>query len=76
MNVVKATVKGQIVIPAPIRKKFNIEKGSLLRIYEARNKIVLETLPGDPVAAGRGLLRTKGRILKILMEDRKQEAKQ
>jgi hypothetical protein len=31
---------------------------------------------GDPVEEGRGMLKTKGRILKALMKDRKREAKQ
>jgi AbrB family looped-hinge helix DNA binding protein len=77
MTVVKATVKGQILIPAPLRKKYKITRGTSLEIYEKQNKIVVEPVreEPDPVQAGMGLLKTKGRILKALLDERKKEAK-
>ena len=71
MAVVTSTVKGQIVIPADIRKKFKIEKGSRVNVYEKGDKIIVEPLPDDPIQEGRGMLKTRGRVLKALMEDRK-----
>jgi AbrB family looped-hinge helix DNA binding protein len=76
MDVVKATVKGQILIPASLRRKYQIERGTPLRVYGRRNRIILEPLVRDLVEEGRGMLKTKGRILKSLIEDRKREAKQ
>ena len=76
MHVVKATVKGQILIPASLRRKYQIERGTLLRVYDKRNRIILEPVIRDPVEEGRGILKTKGRILKALLRDRKREAKQ
>ena len=76
MDVVKATVKGQILIPASLRRKYQIEKGTSLRVYGRRNHIVLEPVVRDPVEEGRGMLKTKGRVLKSLIGDRKREAKQ
>jgi AbrB family looped-hinge helix DNA binding protein len=76
MNVVKATVKGQILIPASLRRKYKIGKGTPLRIYGRRNHIVLEPVVQDPVEQGRGMLKTRGRILKSLIEDRKREGRQ
>jgi AbrB family looped-hinge helix DNA binding protein len=76
MNVVKATVKGQILIPASLRRKYKIERGTPLRVYGRRNHIVLEPVVRDPVEEGRGMLKTRGRILKSLIQDRKREAKQ
>lgn len=75
MAVVTSTIKGQIVIPVDIRKKYKIGKGSRLRIYEERDKIIVEPLPQDPVQEGKGLLKTRGRILKALLADRKREAR-
>ncbi len=75
MAVVTSTVKGQIVIPADIRKKFKIEKGSRVNVYEKGDKIIVEPLPDDPIKEGRGMLKTRGRVLKALMEDRKREAR-
>jgi bifunctional DNA-binding transcriptional regulator/antitoxin component of YhaV-PrlF toxin-antitoxin module len=76
MKVVKATVKGPILIPASLRRKYQIERGTTLRVYDRRNRIIIEPMVGDPVEEGRGMLKTKGRILKALMKDRKTEAKQ
>ena len=76
MNVVKATVKGQVLIPASLRRKYKIERGTPLRICGRRNHIILEPVVRDPVEEGRGMLKTKGRVLKSLIEDRKREAKQ
>jgi len=74
--VVTSTVKGQIVIPADIRKKFNIKRGSRVDVYDEGNKIIVEPLPDDPIQEGRGMLKTQGRILKALVADKKREAKQ
>ncbi len=76
MHVVKATVKGQILIPASLRKKHKIERGTPLRVYGKKNHIVLEPVARDVVEEGRGILKTKGRVLRSLIEDRKREAKQ
>ncbi len=76
MRVVKATVKGQVLIPAPLRRKYRIERGTPLRVYGRDNRIILEPVVRDPVEEGRGMLKTKGRVLKSLIEDRKREAKQ
>ena len=40
MGVVRSTVKGQMLIPAPLRKKYKIVKGTLLHVYDEENRIV------------------------------------
>jgi bifunctional DNA-binding transcriptional regulator/antitoxin component of YhaV-PrlF toxin-antitoxin module len=76
MDVVKATVKGQVLIPASLRRKYRIERGTPLRVYGGKNRIIFEPVDRDPVEEGRGMLKTKGRVLKSLIEDRKRESKQ
>ena len=75
MPVVTSAIKGQIVIPAVLRKKYGIVKGTPINIYEQNNKIFLEPIHKDPVTQGKGILKTKGRVLKRLIEDRNYEAK-
>ena len=75
MPVVTPTIKGQIVIPAVLRKKFGIVKGTPINIYEYDNKIILEPIHKDPITSGKGILKTKGRVKKRLIADRKEEAK-
>ncbi len=74
MPIVRSTVKGQIVIPAAIRSKFKIQKGTRVNIYDDGKRIIVEPIVEDPIEAGRGMLKTKGKILKALLADRKKEA--
>ena len=74
MAIVTSTIKGQIVIPAGIRRKFGIVKGTPMNVYDQGNKIVIELLPKDLIQEGRGILKTKGRVLKRLINDRKEES--
>ena len=74
MTIVTSTIKGQILIPAKIRKKFGISKGTPMNIYEEDDKIIIEPIRHDPVKEGRGILKTKGRVLKRLINDRKEES--
>lgn len=74
MAIVTSTVKGQIVIPADLRKKFGIVRGTPVNVYEQDNKIIVEPLHRDPIQEGKGILKTNGRVLRRLKADRKEEA--
>ncbi len=70
---VTVSAKGQVVIPASIRKKLNIRKGSTLVVSVEEGKIVFE--PAEAILRkDRGLLDTKGKVLKYLLDERKREA--
>ena len=63
------TVKGQIVIPAPLRHKYGIKKGTKVRVYEDQGKIIIE--PTDPEAllrSLRGILKDTGAFEEFLAE--------
>lgn len=76
MTITKATVKGQIIIPAALRKKFKIKKGTRVAVLEgAGNVILVKPLPDDPIEASRGLLKGGPSLTKSLMKDRHEEAK-
>ncbi len=76
MTISKATVKGQVIIPADLRKKFNIKKGTRIAVSEgAGNVILLKPLPDDPIEASRGMLKGKTSLTKALLKDRHEEAK-
>ncbi len=76
MNVVRATEKGHVIIPAELRKKHHIKKGSRVGVYEGEGGvIVLKPLPDNPVDASRGMLKGKGSLLQALLKERKEEAK-
>ncbi|AEH44115.1 transcriptional regulator, AbrB family [Thermodesulfatator indicus DSM 15286] len=71
---VTVTSKGQIVIPAPVRKKLNIQKGAKFVVSVEEDKIILEPVE-NVIRKGKGLLKDGGgEILKYLLEERKREA--
>jgi AbrB family looped-hinge helix DNA binding protein len=73
MTVTTLTMKGQVVIPASLRKKLKLQQGSRLHVEEKNGKIIMAPLPDDLVASGRGLLKSKGAVLKALIRDRRDE---
>jgi len=76
MIISKATIKGQVIIPAPLRKKFNIQKGTRVAIMEGEGRVILiKPLPDDPIEASRGMLKGKSSLTKALLKDRLEEAK-
>lgn len=73
--IARATIKGQVVIPAELRKKYNIKKGSKVNIYEGEgNVIIIKPLPDDPIEASKGMLKGKTSLLKALLRDREEDA--
>ena len=74
MPIVTSTIKGQIVIPAAIRARFKIKKGTQINIYDDGNRIIVEPLADDLIEQGRGMLKTRGKILRSLVIDREKEA--
>ncbi|MCP4609146.1 MAG: AbrB/MazE/SpoVT family DNA-binding domain-containing protein, partial [Planctomycetes bacterium] len=69
MPIVTSTIKGQIVIPAKIRARFKIKKGTQVNVYDDGKRIIVEPLADDPIEEGRGMLKTRGKILRALVED-------
>ncbi len=76
MTISRATVKGQVIIPARLRKKFNIKKGTRVAISEGEgNVILIQPLPDDPIEASRGILKGEKSLIKALLKERREEAK-
>jgi AbrB family looped-hinge helix DNA binding protein len=76
MTISKVTVKGQVIIPAPLRKKFNIKKGTRVAITDGEgNVILIKPLSDVPIEASRGILKGKASMIKALLKERREEAK-
>ena len=69
-----ATSKGQIVIPAELRRRFGIKQGTRISVQvdEDTHTIVLKPITREFIVNLRGIDRG-GRILNDLMEDRARE---
>ena len=71
MATVKTLAKGQIVIPAEIRKKYRIEPGTELQIMEYGGIVYLIPPFEDPIGAACGILPSKPSLAEKLLRDRK-----
>ncbi len=73
MNTVKVLAKGQIVIPAKLRKKYGIRPGSSINIFEYGNFIYLVPPGKNPVQDARGCLPKKPSLSVELLHERKKD---
>lgn len=64
-----ATVKGQIVIPAALRRKYGIKDGTKIIITDIGDAIVLKPVTEQYLRNLQGSLKGKGG-LKVLLEER------
>jgi AbrB family looped-hinge helix DNA binding protein len=76
MSISKTTAKGHVVVPAELRRKFNIKKGTKVSVSEGKgNVIIIRPIPDDPIEASRGMLKGKSSLLKSLLKDRHEETR-
>lgn len=68
----RATIKGQIVIPAALRRKYNIQGGTRIQVYEENGRIILHPVTRETIRKVRGMFKGSG-ALKILREERERE---
>ncbi len=56
MPIVTVTPKGQVMIPASLRKRFGIKPGRKVSVEVEGDRLVVRPLPEDPVDALYGIL--------------------
>ena len=70
MTMTVVTTKGQIVIPSKIRQRLNIKNGTKLNIEEKGDELILRAISPEYFAKIAGVLQTKGKLAKKLLEER------
>jgi AbrB family looped-hinge helix DNA binding protein len=70
MEISIITAKGQIVVPARIRRKLKIKKGSRVVIIEQEDGFKVKPLDRKYFEQFAGILPTKGKATKALLEER------
>ncbi len=70
MNATVLTTNGQIVIPSKIRRKLNLKSGTKLYVEERGDEIVLKPVTPAYFDKIAGILQTKGKLSKALLEER------
>lgn len=66
------TTKGQLVIPAKLRRKYGIRKGTRVVFLEEGHRLILQPLTKEFIAGLRGSLRGS-KALEYLLAERKQD---
>lgn len=69
----KVSIKGQIVIPGPLRKKFRLEPGTQVDVYEYGNVICIAPRAADPIDAAWGILPPEPSLTDELQQDHQRE---
>lgn len=69
------TSKGQVVVPARIRRKFGIKRGTHVRFIERGEEIVLQPVTKEFIRGLQGSLRAEGPATTDLLRDRATDRK-
>jgi AbrB family looped-hinge helix DNA binding protein len=73
MSTVQVSTKGQIVIPAKIRKELGIKPKSKLEVIRDGDRILVYPIPDDPIEACFGALKFEKTASEIMKETREEE---
>ncbi len=75
METAHVTSKGQLVIPARLRRKYGIKSGTAIRFIEREHEILLQPVTGDYIRSVRGMLKSETSATRELLEERSREKK-
>lgn len=65
--------KGQLIIPARLRKKYSIRKGTKVVFLEDGHRLILQPITNEFIQSLRGSLKGGPSLLAILRKERKRE---
>lgn len=69
----KVSQKGWVVIPAELRKKYNLEPGSEVYVVDYGGVLALIPAHENPIEAGAGLLKGETSLTEALLEEHRKE---
>ena len=67
------TTKGQLVIPARLRRRFGIKKGTMVTFTEDDGRIIVQPVTREFIRGLRGSLKGEPSALEILLDERQRE---
>ncbi|OGR01470.1 MAG: AbrB family transcriptional regulator [Deltaproteobacteria bacterium RIFOXYD12_FULL_50_9] len=72
-SLAKVSTKGQVVIPAELRKRHHLGPGASVQIFEYGNLICLAPIIADPVEAAWGALPETPSLADELLQERRKD---
>lgn len=74
MPIVKMSAKGQVVIPAELRRKIGLKPGDrVLVALTGKRQLIVEPVPDDPIEAACGMLRGGPSLTAALLKERRED---
>ncbi len=73
MTTLTISQKGWVVIPAPLRKKYNLTPGAKVIIVDYGGVMSILPVSDDPVNAGAGMLKGDDSLTQAIVEEHRQE---
>jgi len=67
------TTKGQLVIPARLRRRFGIKKGTTVTFLEDGSRLILQPVTPEFIRGLRGSLKKRLSALAVLLHERRRE---
>ena len=67
------TVKGQVVIPSKLRRKYGIKSGTSIFFYDEEGEIRIVPVTPEVIEKNTGFLGTKGKLLRALKNEKNNE---
>lgn len=70
METAYVTSKGQLVVPARIRRRYGIKPGTKVRFIERDNEILFQPVTKEYIRSVCGMLRSETRVTQELLKER------
>ena len=70
---VRISSKGWVVIPAKLRKKYDLNPGDQIHVVDYGDVVCLVPATEEPVTPAAGLLKGRGSLTKALLKEHRQE---
>ncbi len=73
MSKIRLSAKGQLVLPAELRKRMHLKPGTELAVDEQAGKIILQPVTDEYIRSIQGMLGDTGDLIEQLRLDHEQE---
>jgi len=75
MDIVTMNSKGQIIIPARLRKRYGLKPGTKVHFIERNNEILLQPATGESMRNQCGILKGGTPLTQMLLKERAKDKK-